>query len=107
MFCFNRSQDLFLGTPFNIASSALLLILISKITNKTPGTLHMSLGDVHLYKNHYDLALQQTSRIPYSFPKLKILKNIETIKDIETMTFQDFSLENYKSHPIIKAEMVA
>jgi thymidylate synthase len=107
MFCFNRSQDLFLGTPFNIASSALLLILISKITNKTPGTLHMSLGDVHLYKNHYDLAIQQTYRIPYCFPKLKILKNIKSIKDIETMTFQDFSLENYKSHPIIKAEMVA
>jgi dihydrofolate reductase / thymidylate synthase len=107
MFCYNRSQDLFLGTPFNIASSALLLTLIAKITNKTPGTLHMSLGDVHIYKNHYELALEQVNRQPYAFPAIEISKDIREISDIEKLTFQDFTLKNYKHHPAMKAEMVA
>jgi len=107
MFCYNRSQDLFLGTPFNIASSALLLTLVAKITNKIPGTLFMSLGDVHIYKNHYNLALEQSQRQPYAFPTIKITKDITEITDVEKLTFEDFFLEGYNSHPAIKAEMVA
>jgi thymidylate synthase len=107
MFCYNRSQDLFLGTPFNIASSGLLLLLISKITGKQPGVLHMSLGDVHLYKDHYERAQWQSSRQPYPFPQVKILKEINSVKDLEMLTSEDFRLDNYKSHKAIKAEMVA
>ena len=106
MFCYNRSQDLFLGTPFNIASSALLLLLIAKITEKKVGTLHMSLGDVHLYKSHYDIALIQTERIPYPFPKVTF-PDVKTLEDIEGMTYQDFTLERYQSHPALKADMIA
>jgi thymidylate synthase len=106
MFCYNRSQDLFLGTPFNIASSALLLLLIAKVTDKKVGSLHMSLGDVHLYKSHYDIALSQTERQPYQFPKVTF-RDVKTLEDIEAMKYEDFTLEQYQSHPILKADMVA
>jgi thymidylate synthase len=106
MFCYNRSQDLFLGTPFNIASSALLLLLIAKVTEKKVGTLHMSLGDVHLYKSHYDIALSQTERPPYEFPKVTF-PDVKTLQDIENMTYQDFNLERYHSHSALKVDMVA
>jgi thymidylate synthase len=107
MFCYNRSQDLFLGTPFNIASSALLLVLIAKITNNKVGVLNMSLGDVHLYKTHYELAQMQKERQPYMFPLLKINKDVKELSDICEMTSEDFTLENYRSHPSIKGEMIA
>jgi len=107
MFCYNRSQDLFLGTPFNIASSALLLVLIAKITDKKPGVLNMSLGDVHLYKSHYELAQIQAERQPYMFPSLKINKDVKELSDICEMTSEDFSIENYRCSPSIKAEMIA
>lgn len=106
MFCYNRSQDLFLGTPFNIASSALLLLLIAKVTDKKVGTLHMSLGDVHLYKSHYDIALSQTERIPYEFPRVTF-RDVQNLRDIEGMTYEDFRLEGYHSHPALKADMIA
>ena len=106
MFCYNRSQDLFLGTPFNIASSALLLLLIAKVTDKKVGTLHMSLGDVHLYKSHYDIAQSQTERPPYPFPKITF-PDIKSLQDIERMTYRDFTLERYQSHPALKADMIA
>lgn len=107
MFCYNRSQDLFLGTPFNIASSALLLLLIAKITDKKVGVLNMSLGDVHLYKSHYEVAQMQKERQPYMFPVLKINKDIKELSDICEMTNEDFSLENYRCHSSIKGEMIA
>lgn len=106
MFCYNRSQDLFLGTPFNIASSALLLLLIAKVTDKKVGTLHMSLGDVHLYKSHYDVALSQTERPPYEFPKVTF-REVKSLEDIEGMIYEDFRLEGYQSHPALKADMIA
>lgn len=106
MFCYNRSQDLFLGTPFNIASSALLLLLIAKVTDKKVGTLHMSLGDVHLYKSHYDIAQSQTERPPYPFPKVTF-PDVKSLQDIERMTYRDFTLERYQSHPALKADMIA
>lgn len=106
MSCYNRSQDTFLGTPFNIASSALLLSLISKVTNLSPRYLHMNLGDVHIYESHYSVASKQIKRTPYSFPKL-ILKDIKTLQELENLQFSDINIENYVSHPAIKAEMVS
>lgn len=107
MFCYNRSQDMFLGTPFNIASSALLLTLISRITNLQPRYLHMSMGDIHIYKQHYEHAKEQITRMNYRFPTMRIDKQIHEIVDVENLTYEDIVLENYISHPAIKAEMVA
>lgn len=107
MFCYNRSQDVFLGTPFNIASSSLLLILIAAITNLTPRFLYMRLGDVHIYKQHYDNVQEQITRMPYKFPKLLLKKEVKEITDLEALTSSDIEIENYKSHPAIKAEMIA
>lgn len=106
MFCYNRSQDLFHGTPFNIASSSLLLCLIAKITNKTPRKLILSLGDCHIYSSHYDIVAQQLSRLRYSFCSLKI-PNISSMKEMEALRYEDFSIENYSSFPSLKAKMVA
>ena len=106
MFCYNRSQDTVLGTPFNIASSALLLILISKLTNLTPRFLNMTLGDTHIYEQHFDKINIQTSRIPYKFPEIKINKNIKTIKDLEDLSFSDFKLNNYKCYNKINCKMI-
>jgi thymidylate synthase len=67
----------------------------------------MNLGDVHIYKQHYNAVEEQISRMPYSFPKLFLEKDINTIFDLEKLQFEDFRLENYQSYPSIKAEMVA
>jgi dihydrofolate reductase/thymidylate synthase len=107
MTCYNRSQDVFLGTPFNIASSALLLTLISKVTGLTPRFLHLNLGDVHIYKLHENAVDTQIIREPYSFPQLVIKKDVRCIRDIEQLTSNDICVENYLCHAVIKAEMVA
>lgn len=106
MFCFNRSQDTFLGVPYNIASSSLLLILVAQLTNKTPRFFNMSMGDTHLYEDHINCAQEQIERIPYKFPNIKI-KNINNISDIDSLIESDFILENYLSYPTIKATMIA
>lgn len=103
MFCYNRSSDLFLGLPFNIASSSLLLLVIAKITGKTARFFNLSLGDCHVYEQHKEAVLEQLTRIPYRLPTIKI-KDFEKIEDL---TFEHFTLENYKFHPPIKAEMIA
>lgn len=103
MSCYNRSQDLFLGTPFNIASSALLLSIIAKLTGKTPTKLHMILGDVHIYETHIEAVETQLKRQRYSFPSLKVEKEL----DLSSIQASDFTLENYSCHPAIKAEMVS
>lgn len=107
MFVYNRSSDLFLGLPFNIASSSLFLILIAKITKLIPRNIKISLGDCHIYEEHYEAVKKQIKRIPYKFPKLTIEKELNEIEDIENLTFTDFKLNNYLSHPIIKAPMIA
>jgi thymidylate synthase/dihydrofolate reductase len=106
MYCFNRSSDVFLGLPFNIASSSLMLIIISKITGKIPRYFHLSLGDTHIYQTHIEQVKEQIKRIPYKFCNIN-LPEINTIKDIEKLQFKDFNLINYISHPVIKAEMIA
>jgi thymidylate synthase len=107
MSCYNRSQDVFLGTPFNIASSALFLSLISKITGLLPRFLHMTLGDVHIYRQHYDAVSFQMERKPFRFPILVIKKEVSNITDLEKLQGNDITVERYDSHPPIKAEMVA
>lgn len=106
MFCFNRSQDTFLGVPYNIASSSLLLILVAQLTNKTPRFFNMSMGDTHLYEDHICCAREQIERIPYKFPNIKI-KNIKDISEIEFLAETDFTIENYVFYPTIKAKMIA
>jgi thymidylate synthase len=106
MFCYNRSQDIFHGVPFNIASSSLLLMIIANITNRNPRYLNISMGDVHIYKSHLDSVKIQLERIPYKLPKLLINKKIENLNDIENLNFNDFELIDYIFHPAIKVDMV-
>ena len=99
---YQRSADIFLGVPFNIASYALLTMMMAQVTGLKPGEFVHSLGDAHLYLNHLDQAKLQLSREPYPLPVMRI--NPE-VKDIFRFAFEDFSLENYQSHPHIKAEV--
>lgn len=105
MFCYNRSQDLFLGTPFNIASSAFLLSIIANICKLTPRMLNITLGDAHIYESHLDIIETQTERQPYKFPTMQITKEL-TLENLETLTPKDFVISNYMCYPPIKKEMV-
>lgn len=100
-----RSVDYFLGLPFNVASYAVLTLMMAKATGLQGGELVFTGGDSHVYLNHEAQVLEQISREPYPFPTLKIHKNISSIKDMERMQFEDFELVNYQSHPAIKADM--
>ena len=106
MSCYNRSQDLFLGVPYNIASSALLLSVFAKLTSKTPRYLSMIMGDTHLYECHLDQAKLQSERIPYALPFMEI-PDIESLDKIPKLKASDFKLKNYKCHKSIKGKMVA
>ncbi len=100
---YQRSADMFLGVPFNIASYSTLLLLISKITWLEVWTFTHTLWDAHIYNNHVDQVELQLSRNPMELPELKILKNIKTLEDIEKLEWDDFELIWYKSHGVIKA----
>lgn len=106
-YCYNRSSDLFLGLPFNIASTSLLVTLIAKVCNLTPRNITISLGDTHIYQSHTHSVRTQLTRIPYEFPTLNISAPIHTIEDIENLTYTDFKLTNYNHWPSIKADMVS
>jgi len=97
---YQRSADIFLGVPFNIASYALLVLMIAKVTGLEPGEFVHTLGDAHLYLNHLGQVDEQLKRKPFSLPKMGITKDIKNVLDIE---YEDFSLENYESHPHISA----
>ncbi|HEV2830870.1 MAG TPA: thymidylate synthase [Hanamia sp.] len=97
---YQRSADVFLGVPFNIASYALLTLMVAQVCDMEPGEFVHSFGDVHLYKNHFEQAKLQLTRKPFPLPKMKI--NAE-VKNIFDFTFEDFELVNYQSHPTIKA----
>lgn len=108
MFCYNRSSDLFLGLPFNIASSSLLLSLVARWTELRPRFLNLSLGDCHIYNQHMDAVLQQLCRIPYRFPVLTMDDVIDGgISNISNIQAHNFHIFDYQSYPTIKAEMVA
>lgn len=99
---YQRSCDLFLGVPFNIASYSLLLHMVAQVTGLVAHEFVHVLGDTHIYLNHIDQVKEQLSRKPYKLPKLWL--NPE-IKDIDKFTMEDIKLIDYKSHPSIKAEM--
>ncbi|MBZ0097697.1 MAG: thymidylate synthase, partial [Taibaiella sp.] len=97
---YQRSADVFLGVPFNIASYALLTMMMAQVCDLQYGEFIHTFGDVHLYSNHIEQAKLQLTRKPYPLPAMKI--NPE-VKDIFGFRFEDFTLENYQSHPHIKA----
>jgi len=97
---YQRSADVFLGVPFNIASYALLTMMVAQVCDLQYGDFVHSFGDVHLYNNHMEQANLQLSRKPFPLPTMKI--NSE-VKDIFAFQYEDFTLENYECHPGIKA----
>ena len=100
---YQRSADMFLWVPFNIASYSALLMMIAKITGLKPGTFTHTLWDAHIYNNHIDQVNQQLWNEPHQLPTLNILKDIKNLEDLETLEWEDFELLNYTSHEVIKA----
>jgi thymidylate synthase len=98
---YQRSADVFLGVPFNIASYALLTLMVAKVVGLEPGEFVHTFGDAHLYLNHLDQAREQLTREPYPFPTLRIADK----RDLFGFDYEDFTLEGYQAHPHIKAEV--
>jgi thymidylate synthase len=99
---YQRSADVFLGVPFNIASYALLTLMIAQVCNLQPGEFIHTFGDVHLYNNHLPQSKLQLTRQPYPLPKMKLNP---LVKDILDFKYEDFELINYQAHPHIRAEV--
>ena len=97
---FQRSADVFLGVPFNIASYALLTMMIAQVCDMDIGDFVHTFGDVHIYNNHFQQVELQLSREPYPLPKMEINPEVKSIFDFK---YEDFKLINYQSHPGIKA----
>lgn len=99
---YQRSCDIFLGVPFNIASYALLTMMVAQVVGLKPGHFIHTYGDLHIYKNHIEQAKLQLTREPRPFPTMKINPDV---KDIFAFKYEDFTLENYDPYPNIKAEV--
>lgn len=99
---YQRSGDVFLGVPFNIASYALLTMMMAQVCGLKPGKFIHTLGDAHLYLNHLDQIREQLTRTPYPLPTMKINPDVNNIEDF---VYEDFQLENYQAWPHIKGEV--
>lgn len=97
---YQRSADIFLGVPFNIASYALLTLMIAQVVNLEPGEFVHTLGDAHIYSNHFDQVNEQLTRQPKELPTMHINSNVKNIFDFK---FEDFKLSDYDPYPLIKA----
>ena len=97
---YQRSGDIFLGVPFNIASYALLTMMVAQVTGLEPGDFIHTLGDAHLYSNHFEQAREQLSRQPKKLPTMRINPDV---RDLFAFRFEDFSLEDYVADATIKA----
>ena len=100
------SVDSFLGLPFNIASTSLLLLIIAKLCNYQAGRVIITMGDIHIYDLHKDQIEIQLNRLPLKMCNINI-PNFKTLEEVENSKLEDYKLENYISHTPIKAEMVA
>ena len=99
---YQRSCDMFLGVPFNIASYALLTMMMAQVCGYEPGEFVHTLGDTHIYHNHFEQVREQLSHTPYPLPQMKINPNV---KDINDFKFEDFELVNYQSYDTIRAQV--
>ena len=99
---YQRSADIFLGVPFNIASYALLTMMVAQVTGLKPGDFVHTFGDAHIYNNHLEQVNLQLSRTPFPLPQLKINPEVKSIFDFK---YEDFELVNYQSHPHIKGDV--
>jgi thymidylate synthase len=99
---YQRSADVFLGVPFNIASYALLTMMVAQVTGLKPGEFVHSFGDTHLYHNHFEQARTQLGRRPYPLPKMTLNPHV---RNIEAFVFEDFTLGTYQAHPAIAAKV--
>jgi thymidylate synthase len=97
---YQRSADIFLGVPFNIASYALLTRMIAQVCGLAPGEFIHTLGDAHLYSNHVDQAKEQLERAPRPMPRLRL---DPSVSDLFAFRYEDFTLEGYDPHPAIRA----
>ena len=99
---YQRSADVFLGVPFNIASYSLLTMMVAQVCSLEVGDFVHTFGDVHLYKNHIKQARMQITREPYPLPRMRINPDVQSIFDFK---YEDFNLQGYQAHPHIKAEI--
>jgi thymidylate synthase len=103
---YQRSADLFLGLPFNIASTSLFVHIMAQLTDLKPGKIHLLLGDYHIYDNHLEKIQEQLTRTPFSLPQL-IIPSFKNLTEVELSQFEDYQLQNYHYHPPIQAQMIA
>ena len=99
---YQRSCDMFLGVPFNIASYALLTLMVAQVCGYELGEFIHTLGDTHIYHNHFEQVREQLSRTPYELPQMRINPDV---KDINDFKYEDFELLNYKSYEAIKGKV--